>query len=581
MKKIVLLFLFCGLMLYCGAQTNYLFTNPLVENILKGNYNPALYNSSSTATPKATIINGLYTGVHTDSLLFYLNRMSQFYTRNTGSDTVSAFTGIGAARRWAHQQFERFSNKNANRLLVSFFQFDKMVCTSSQHRNIMAVLPGTDTSAKGFVFIEAHIDSRCESSCDTLCLAQGMEDNGSGCALVLELARVMSSNTYKRTLVFMLTIGEEQGLAGAEAFAKYCKAGSIPIHAVFNNDIVGGIICGKTASPPGCPGENERDSINVRIFSAGTNFSNHKGLARFVKLEFEEEMIPKMPVKTIVNIMNAEDRTGRGGDHIPFRTQNYNAIRITSANEHGDANPQAGYVDRQHSTRDILGMDINSDGLIDSYYVSTTYLQRNCWLNGTALAMAANGPNAPEFNLVNDGNGLTVIIKNPLAPNNYRIGLRSRKNDFDTLYTITGQIDFKTYQVKTDSIYFVSVARYDSENIESLFAAEQYVKVLGVPAAGVQKINKNQVNMQLLPLSPNPVDETLSFSVWMRNPSATKVGIIEIFDMQGKSVKQLPVSLSQEINEVLFEHGFNAKGLYYCTLFVDGLKVDSQKLFFK
>jgi Zn-dependent M28 family amino/carboxypeptidase len=60
-----------------------------------------------------------------------------------------------------------------------------------------------------------------------------MEDNGSGCALVLELARVMSTKNYRRTIVFMLTIGEEQGLDGADAFAKYCKANNLNIRAVF------------------------------------------------------------------------------------------------------------------------------------------------------------------------------------------------------------------------------------------------------------------------------------------------------------------------------------------------------------
>jgi hypothetical protein len=75
--------------------------------------------------------------------------------------------GIGAARRWAHAQFEKFSAQNNNRLLASYFQFDKLICRSNQHRNIMAVLPGSDTSYKGFVLVEAHIDSRCESVCDT------------------------------------------------------------------------------------------------------------------------------------------------------------------------------------------------------------------------------------------------------------------------------------------------------------------------------------------------------------------------------------------------------------------------------
>jgi len=581
MRNFLLLFSCCFWLVNTYAQSNYQFTNPAIESILKGNYNSTLYNNALKPSPKNEIIDNIFNGVNQDSLLNYLVQLSSFTTRNTGSDTVSNTLGIGAARRWAHAKFERFSAQNNKRLLASYFQFDKLICSSNQHRNIMAVLPGSDTSYKGFVLIEAHLDSRCESVCDTLCLAQGMEDNGSGCALLLELARVMSSKNYRRTIVFMLTIGEEQGLDGADAFAKYCKSNNLNIKAVFNNDVIGGIICGKTSSPPGCPSENERDSINVRIYSVGTNLSSYKGLARFVKLEFEEEMKPKMSIKTIVNLMNAEDRTGRGGDHIPFRQQNYNSIRFTSANEHGDANPVAGYADRQHSTRDILGKDFNNDNVIDSYYVSTSYLQRNCLLNGTSIAMAANGPNVPEFSITNVGNGITIVFKNPISPNNYRVGIRTRKIDFDTVYKVNGQSDFTLFNVKTDSIYYVSVARFDDENIESLFATEQLVKVKGAPNTGITHLTLTEKRIHFIPVSPNPADETLSFAVWVKNPVKNAKGLIEIRDTQGKLVSSLPIALDAEVNEVLYEHGYNAKGLYHCALFIEGEIVDTQKLIFK
>ncbi|MCF8447000.1 MAG: M28 family peptidase, partial [Bacteroidia bacterium] len=461
------------------------------------------------------------------------------------------------------------------------FQFDQTICNKNQHRNVMAILPGTDSSLKDFILIEAHLDSRCESVCDTLCLAQGMEDNGSGVALVLELARVMSKNLYPRTLVFMLTIGEEQGLDGANAFAVYCKNNGLNLRAVLNNDVIGGVICGKTASDPGCPGENEVDSMNVRIFSAGANYSAHKGFARFCKLEFEEEMLPMMSIKTKVNIMNAEDRVGRGGDHIPFRQQGYTAIRFTSANEHGDASNGAGYTDRQHTTRDVLGKDFNQDGKYDSLYVNTNYLLRNCYLNGISAATAAMGPAIPEFDLVNDGNGLSVIIKNPISPNNYRIGFRSRSNDFDTIFTLIGATDLKTYHVKKDSFYFVSVARQNEEGVESLFAIEKYVKVLGVPATGLNNNSYKEKTVQLLPVNPNPIDETLSLSIWTSLSQKKQVAQLLITDMQGNKVHETELVLDKEINEVLFIHGFQAKGIYHCTLIVNNQIVDTQKLLFK
>ncbi len=564
------------------AQTNFRFSNPQILPILKGTYNPSQYHSGQPNTTKNNIKQNLLTQTSSDSLLHFLFGLNQFRNRNTGSDTLSTTNGIGAARNWILQQFERFGQ--ANPAFVSgFFSFDQQICNIGTHKNVLGILPGTDTAQKGFILIEAHYDSRCENVCDTACEARGMEDNGSGVALVLEMARVFSKQRFPRTLVFMLTTAEEQGLDGANAFAVFAKTNALPIRAVLNNDVIGGIICGKTASPPGCPGENEIDSTQVRIFSAGANYSPHKGLARYIKLSFEEELWPFIPVKTNIQIMNAEDRIGRGGDHIPFRQQGFTAIRLTSANEHGDANAAApDYQDRQHSTRDVLGKDFNNDGQLDSFFVSTSYLRRNVLINGITAAMLAIGPQAsPNFELINDGNGLSVKIISPISQYTYKIGFRSRNHTFDTMFTIDGINDLKTYHVKKDSFYFVSVAAMDAEGTESLFALEKYVKVLGVPPTGFGEQARFERPMQLLPVSPNPIDETLSLSVWVNTPNPQLKGEIVITDLQGRIVKELQIPLNQAINEVVFEHGFSAKGLYHCSLYVEGEKIDTQKLWFR
>ena len=96
--------------------------------------------------------------------------------------------------------------------------------------------------------------------------------------------------------------------------------------------------------------------------------------------------------------MSPEDRTGRGGDHIPFREHGYSAIRFTAANEHGDASNDAGYTDRQHTSEDILGIDTDQNGEIDSFFVDFNYLARNSAINATAASMAAIGvKNAHQF----------------------------------------------------------------------------------------------------------------------------------------------------------------------------------------
>lgn len=581
-KQLLLLFALLANFYQLTAQTNFRFSEPNLLPILKGQYAPSQYYSGQPGTNKAAIKQALLSQTSSDSLLQYLFGLNQFRNRNSGSDTLSLSNGIGAARNWALQQFQRFGQANPA-FKSGFFSFDQQICSIGTHKNVLGILPGTDTSEKGFILIEAHYDSRCENVCDTACEARGMEDNGSGVALVLELARVLSTQTYPRTLVFMLTTAEEQGLDGANSFAVFAKTNALPIRAVLNNDVIGGIICGKTASPPGCPGENEIDSLQVRIFSAGANYSMPKGLARFTKLSFDEELLAQMLVKTNIQIMNAEDRIGRGGDHIPFRQQGFAAIRLTSANEHGDANASVpGYQDRQHSTRDVLGKDVNGDGKLDSLFVSTSYLKRNVQINGITAAMLAIGPqNPPEFELINDGNGLSVKITNPQPNYAYKIGFRSRNHTFDTLFTLKGQSDLKTYHVKKDSFYFVSVASMDAEGTESLFSLEKYVKVAGVPPTSLKENLASGKPMQLLPVSPNPVDETLSLSVWVQNPKPGLVGSLLITDLQGRIVKELHLNLNKNINEVVFEHGFSTKGLYHCSLFVAGEKIDTQRLWFR
>ncbi|HRI62443.1 MAG TPA: M28 family peptidase, partial [Saprospiraceae bacterium] len=322
MARLLNLFLLSPL--FAFAQTNILTTNPLAEQILLGNYNPADFAASTVVTDPAVISAGLNTRISPDNLKSYILKMSTFENRNTDSDTLSPVTGIGAARRWVHQKFEGFDQQNENRLVVSYLQFNhQSVCAAGQYRNIMAILPGSNPSKNGVILIEGHLDSRCDSLCDISCVAEGIEDNATGTALIMELARVMSAYTFENTIVFMATVGEEQGLLGADAFAVYCQQKSIPLRAVLNNDVIGGIICGKTSSPPSCPGLNDIDSTNVRLFSYGGFNSKHKQLARFIKLEYQENILNQALVPMNVHIMSDEDRLGRGGDHIPFRQRNY------------------------------------------------------------------------------------------------------------------------------------------------------------------------------------------------------------------------------------------------------------------
>ncbi len=558
------------------AQTNILCTNPVSAQILAGNYNPSAYLAATRLNRPDTISRGILANVSPDSLKKSILKIATFRNHNTGSDTLSSVNGIGAARRWVFSKFQQYSSANQNRLIPSYLQFTLNVCGITQHRNIFAVLPGTDTTDKSIIIIEGHIDSRCEVVCDTACKAEGVEDNASGTALVLELARVMSKYSYAHSIVFMVTIGEEQGLYGAQAFAMYAQQKGVKIKAVLNNDVIGGIICGQTSSAPGCPGPGNLDSTQVRLFSFGAFNSPHKGLSRFIKLEYKEELLPFVSLPMIINIMAPEDRTGRGGDHIPFRTLNYPAMRFTSANEDGNASVTTpGYSDRQHSVRDTLGASKLNNGVIDSFFVNFPYLARNAVINGNAAGMLGIGPKQPDMQLTAPSlTSLRIQVTKQTGYKQYRIGLRSTTNDWDSVYTITGTL-VDTIKNLPPAVYNVSVMSVDTNGIESLPSTEYTANL-----TGVHELTEIAKDLELLQNKPNPFDEATYISVFVAKSVTYKKAWISVSDNNGRQVRQMPIKLEPGMNEVLFEESAEKSGIYLYTLMVDGKAVQSKRMVF-
>ena len=562
---------------YISAQTNIHFTNPEIYDILKGNYDPQAYLPPFPVDDPYAISEDLVNTINPDSMKATLLALQTFHNRNTASDTISTTSGIGAARKWVLSQFDRYSLEQGGRLVTGYLQFDQDVCGMTSHKNVVAVLPGRDGSDPSSVIIEAHLDSRCKDNCDIDCLAEGMEDNGSGVALVLELARIMSRYVYDHTIVFMTVTGEEQGLVGSNAYAVYAKQDSIPIKTVINNDIVGGIICGETSSPPSCPGLNNIDSTQVRLFSYGGFNSPHKAMCRFIKLEYDEMIKSLATVPMAVTIMSAEDRTGRGSDHIPFRENGYTAMRFCSANEHGNAdvtNPD--YHDRQHTSDDILGVDTDGDDVIDSFFVDFHYLARNASLNGNAAVMAALGPKIPSIKTIGqDGDYLYIEMEDPNDYNHYVVGLRVFTNDFDTLYYISNSKSGVFKLPSRQLNLFVSAAAIDSRGIESLFSEELLVKL-----TGTHDENPTAKNIELFQNKPNPFDESTIISFLINDPTMVHTARIVISDLRGKPIKELPVVVKQGMNEVLFQHGYNMAGTYLYSLYVDDQLISTKKMIF-
>ena len=296
-----------------------------------------------------------------------LERLQSFETRHTMSALRdSTGWGIRAAREWILAEFQSYSPRLQASLDCYEIPPQGRITSQVELCNVVAVLPGRSTRR---IYVSGHFDSLARipgartfdwSTWDNF--APGANDDGSGTVLTMEAARVVSQSNveFDATLVFMAVAGEEEGLVGARLHAQQAAADSVPIDAVFNNDIIGN----------SAGGNGIVDSRTVRVFSAGPEDSPSRQLARFIR----RHAAPYVPGHE-VRLIAREDRFGRGGDHTAFNQVGYAGVRFTESREN---------YSRQHTVDDTV------DG------VDFEYLARNTRVNTAGVMTMALAPVAPD-----------------------------------------------------------------------------------------------------------------------------------------------------------------------------------------
>ena len=150
--------------------------------------------------------------------------------------------GIGAATNWVFSQMQAIAATSSGRMTVQRQTFTQPVSSNipvpTTITNVIATLKGT-VSPERFYVITGHLDSRVTDVLNFTSDAPGADDDGSGVAVVLELARVFATRQFPGTLVFATVAGEEQGLYGSAHMAAQMKAAGDDVQGMFSNDIVG------------------------------------------------------------------------------------------------------------------------------------------------------------------------------------------------------------------------------------------------------------------------------------------------------------------------------------------------------
>lgn len=325
----------------------------------------------------------LANAVSRQSLIGYVQTLESFGTRNTFSDTERDDFGIGAARRWIFSEFERVGQ---GRLQVEFqdYSFTFQGLNSTQ-RNIIATLPGTGNDP-GVLVLMANYDTRASNWLDGRSLSPGADDNGSGVAALLEIARLMSSRTWNQTIIFVALTAEEQGTFGSRYFVQNAWLDNMVIDAAINNDMIGG----RAGIPQ-----------SVRLFSVGPDTSNARQLARYIDY-VGGLYLPTFPVEMIDGL----DREDRWGDHREFVNAGFAAVRLIESEEE---------LSIQNSRRDTWSL------------IDYDYFRKIVQLNLVSLANMACAPRSQAAPIIvpmaDSGSFLVTWTTDPEA-DGYAISVR-------------------------------------------------------------------------------------------------------------------------------------------------------------
>jgi len=338
--------------------------------------------------------------VSADHIRQTIEKLVSFQNRSTISAqdeaSVKAGTGIGAAREWIKAEFERYSKECDGCLEVKTDTFTEQpterIPKPTEITNVYAVLHGSDAEqAKRIVLVTGHYDSRNSDTLNGTDPAPGANDDGSGTAVSLECARVLSKAVLNKvkfpaTIIFLTVAGEEQGLNGSKHFAQMAKQQGWKLEAVLNNDIVGG------------NRSRQQDASVVRVFSEGLPAAaSEADIKRIRALGGENDSTSRELARYIADVGRSYDagvkpllifrldRFLRGGDHYSFNQQGFAAVRFTEFRE--DFN-------HQHQTpRTENGIEYGDL----PKFVDFDYVAHVARLNAATLASLASAP-APLAN---------------------------------------------------------------------------------------------------------------------------------------------------------------------------------------
>lgn len=250
-------------------------------------------------------------------------------------------SGLLASQQWIYDTYKRYSQDYEVSLQPISLSLplgyipnpSEEICENAS--NVIVIKKGTIDPDK-YMIVGGHFDSFNNDiffnpSFDGA--APGADDNASGTAAVMEMARVMADYESDYSIIFCAWNLEEIGLFGSKEFVKQAKAEGMDIIGYINLDMIG-YICAE----------------NEFITSVDTD-NRSKPLYEKFK-EIASIYTPELIVKKMVSFGG-----GGGSDHASFQAEGYKAIFPF---EKSGSGPSPALNPYYHSVDDVFGKGLNS-----------------------------------------------------------------------------------------------------------------------------------------------------------------------------------------------------------------------------
>ena len=399
-----------------------------------------------------------------------ISDLAAFGTRHTASSQTDPKRGIGAAVAYVTKRMQDIAETSSGLMTVQQQTFTQppnptTLALPTSITNVIATLKGT-ASPERFYVVTGHLDSRCTDILDSTNDAPGADDDASGVAVALELARIFATRQFPGTLVFAAVNGEEEGLFGSTFMAaQMAKAGN-DVQGMFSNDIVGASQAFDGTKPDphtlrlfleGVPTNVTSGQISIMKATGGENDGLSRQLGRFV-LDVAPFELTDMNVRMIWR----RDRYLRASDHVSFQGQGYPAARFTEPREN---------FDHEHRNVEVIN-GVRFGDLLE--FVDSDYVARVAKVNAATLWALATGPGTPKNLLIHTSppagfagiNTTTLTWSANTEPNlaGYEVVMRETTSPDWTDSTDVGNVTSVTLDISKDNVQFGVRAVDDAGN---------------------------------------------------------------------------------------------------------------------